>query len=81
MRGKPKTYNNFVFRVVKASLVHLDPWVRKETQAEMDLMGYLGGLDRRESLVSLGWMELQVWTDQEGCQGLENIVIISVTFI
>jgi len=57
--------------VGKASLVHLDPWARKETQAEMDLMGYLGGLARRESLVSLGWMELLVWTDQEGCQGVD----------
>ena len=55
-------------------MVHQDQWVRKETQAEMDSMGYPGGLARRESLAYLGWMELLVWTDQEGCQGLENIV-------
>ena len=55
-------------------MVHQDQWVRKETQAEMDLMGYPGGLARRESLAYLDWMELLVWMDQEGCQGLENIV-------
>ena len=50
-------------------MVHQDQWVRKETQAEMDSMGYLGGPVRRESLAYLVWMELLVWTDQEDCQG------------
>ena len=79
--NEEKTYTNFVFRVGKASLVHRDPWVRKETQAEMDSMGYLGGQVRRESLAFLVWTELRVWTDQEGFQGLENIVFIAITIV
>jgi len=70
-RGKRASLVSQVQGVGKASLVHQDPWVRKETQAEMDSMGYPGGQVRRESLAFLGWTELRVWTDQEGYQGVD----------
>ena len=63
-----------VFRVVKVSLAHRDPWAKKETQAGTALTACLGGLVRRENPAFLDWMELLVWMDQGDCLGLENII-------